>query len=574
MCKRIRLKGRKLSQLPKFKTISAKILFSFSIIIAMFVLLGIYNVFKAQQNNTEVRNVIEQNLPTLIAYEDLGQTMAERLGLARGYVLYGGDYKERFHEQTEIAREKNSEINKIQPSQELDALINQTLEWQTYIEEEVFAVYDRGDVELARENMALTADEGRELMASYAQLADEYRLDVDKAGATIITNGKSMITTIIVISLLVLLMSVGAAIYSGRVITKPIREVVERMQLIGDGDLSQAPLQTNLNDETGQLVHATNNMSESMRALLRQMNHVSDTASAQSEQLSHAANEVQNGSGQISMTMHDLATGIETEAHHASDLSDTMQSFSTRVDETNNNGGLVREASIHVLDMTHEGTDLMQQSTAQMRNIETIIRRAVDNVQSLANESQKITELVSVIEDISEQTNLLALNAAIEAARAGEHGNGFAVVAEEVRKLAGEVSDSVSNITEIVTGVQHQTENVTKDLQNGYEEIERGTTQIEETSDTFGQITNAVSETVDRMTNVVQNLAEVASESEKMNGAVQEIAAISEESAAGIEETTASVEETNSSIDEVATSANELNRLAEELNELIVRFKL
>lgn len=540
----------------------------------MFVLLGIYNIFKAQQNNTEVRNVIEQNLPTLIAYEDLEQAMAERLGLARGYVLYGGDYKELFHEQTEIAREKNSVINKIQPSKELDALINQTLEWQTTIEEDVFAVYDGGDVELARENMALTAEEGRELMASYAQLADEYRLDVDQAGATIIANGKSMITTIIVISLLVLLMSVGAAIYSGRVITKPIREVVERMQVIGDGDLSLAPLQTNLNDETGQLVHATNSMSESMRALLTQMNHVSRTASTQSEQLSHAANEVQHGSGQISMTMHDLATGIETEAHHASDLSDTMQSFSTRVNETNNNGGLVREASFHVLDMTHEGTDLMQQSTAQMQNIETIIRRAVGNVQSLANESRKITELVSVIEDISEQTNLLALNAAIEAARAGEHGNGFAVVAEEVRKLAGEVSNSVSNITEIVTGVQQQTENVTKDLQNGYAEIERGTAQIEETSDTFGQITNAVSETVDRMTNVVQNLAEVASESEKMNGAVQEIAAISEESAAGIEQTTASVEETNGSIDEVATSANELNRLAEELNELIVRFKL
>lgn len=557
-----------------FKTIRTKLLLSFGIIITMLVLLSGYNILKAQQNNNEVRGILEKELPTLVAYEDLEQTLGERLGLARGYVLYGGDYKELFHEQTDIAREKNSEINNIQPSKELDELINRTLEWQTYIEENVFAVYDRGDVELARENMALVAEDGRELMASYAQLADEYRLDVDHAGATIIANGTAMTRTIAIVTLLVLIISIVGALVTGRLITKPIQEVVSRMQLIGDGDLSHEPLQSNLQDETGQLVRATNEMNDNMRDLLSRMNHVSDTASTQSEQLSHAADEVHTGSVQIAMTMHDLATGIEREAQHASELSDTMSSFSSRVDETNDNGTSVQKASIHVLDMTNEGTELMLKSTEQMANIEVMIRNAVDNVQHLFDESQKITELVSVIEDISEQTNLLALNAAIEAARAGEHGNGFAVVAEEVRKLAGEVSNSVSNITEIVVGVQQQTENVTEDLQNGYEEVELGASQIEETSQTFDQIAKAVSKTVDYITVMTTNLSEITTESQRMNGFVQEIAAISEETAAGIEETTASIEETNGSIEEVATSANELNHLADELNELAHRFKI
>src|SRR5699024_3137957 len=107
-----------------------------------------------------------------------------------------------------------------------------------------------------------------------------------------------------------------------------------------------------------------------------------------------------------------------------------------------------------------EGYQLMEKSTNQMNTINDIVRNAVDNVQSLDEQSQKISELVAVIEDIAEQTNLLALNAAIEAARAGEHGQGFAVVANEVRMLAEGVAVSVTDITDIVNSIQHESSEV------------------------------------------------------------------------------------------------------------------
>src|SRR5690606_30819113 len=102
-----------------------------------------------------------------------------------------------------------------------------------------------------------------------------------------------------------------------------------------------------------------------------------------------------------------------------------------------------------------------------------IVQDAVRKVEGLDEQTQQISKLVSVIQDVAEQTNLLALNASIEAARAGEHGRGFAVVADEVRKLAEQVSASIADITGIVTNIQSESNTVSKSLQEGYKEVEQ-----------------------------------------------------------------------------------------------------
>src|SRR5699024_4593667 len=129
-------------------------------------------------------------------------------------------------------------------------------------------------------------------------------------------------------------------------------------------------------------------------------------------------------------TMQELASGAESEANHASDMSENIGIFIGKINEANNNGQIAQHKSTDVLEMTNEGFKSMDQSTEQMQKINNIVREAVDKVQNLDEQSQQISELVSVIQSIADQTNLLALNAAIEAARAGEQGKGFAVVAK------------------------------------------------------------------------------------------------------------------------------------------------
>lgn len=383
-------------------------------------------------------------------------------------------------------------------------------------------------------------------------------------------------------TLLVLLISVTASVIIGsllvffisRLVSKNLNQVVQVSNQIADGDLDISPIEYQGKDEIGKLAHSVNIMGSNLKNMISQISSISETVSSQSEELTRSANEVKAGSEQVAVTMQELSVGSESQATNSSALSDTMNSFSSKVALANDNGDKINQSSDKVMNLTIEGLDLMGASVRQMGIIDNIVQEAVGKVKGLDSQSQKITKLVSVIKAIADQTNLLALNAAIEAARAGEHGRGFAVVADEVRKLAEQVSVSVTDITGIVASIQNESSAVAASLQAGYEEVEKGTSQIETTGDTFMGINQAVQEMVNHIKEISDSLTTMSAESQHMGGAIEEIAAVSEEAAAGIQQTSASSQQTSSSMEEMARSSSDLANLAEELNGLVRQFRL
>ncbi|WNS74617.1 methyl-accepting chemotaxis protein [Bacillus sp. DTU_2020_1000418_1_SI_GHA_SEK_038] len=563
-----------MKNLLSFKSIRTKILFGFSLVIFLVLVLGGFSFYEIKTTNRDTEIIVDHEVQLLIANEQMSSTLANRISTARGYVLYGGDYKERFNEYTEKGKHYEQVVRKIGASQEFDELINRTVEWRQYVSKEVFEEYEKGNIDIARQNLAKSDSTVRELMAGYEKLASDSQDSINRKGKEIIASGEKTVLYITVVILLAVVVSITVALITSNVITAPIKKVMERMNLIASGDLSLEPLINHSKDEVGQLVASTNEMNNNVRQLLSEINLVSESIAGQSEELTQSANEVNAGSQQIATTMQELATGTESQAANASNLSSIMGSFSATVQEADANGDLILQASNEVLLMTGEGSQLMESSFNQMTKIDQIMQDAMQKVYGLNTSSQEISKLISVIKDIADQTNLLALNAAIESARAGEHGKGFAVVANEVKKLAEQVSASVSDITNIVTGIQDESNTVTTSLQTGYEEVVQGTSQIKTTSETFEGISAAINNMSKNIQTVNENLAAITSNSEIMSGSISEIAAISEESAAGVEQTSASSQQISSSMDEVASSSEELAKQAEKLNGLVMKFKL
>ncbi|OBW59166.1 chemotaxis protein [Solibacillus silvestris] len=379
---------------------------------------------------------------------------------------------------------------------------------------------------------------------------------------------------ILIVSGISIILGVIIIWFSANLITKPIIKVTEQMAYLANGDLTKEPLLIKSKDEISRLADAMNLLHNNLRNSMKKVSETSETLTSHSEELSQSADEVKMGSEQVASTVQELAAGSETQANNASDLASVMNTFVETVQEANESGLRIEGNSKAVLSMTNDGAELMKQSIQQMEKIHSIVNESVEKVAGLDKQSQEISNLVTVIKDVADQTNLLALNAAIEAARAGEHGKGFAVVADEVRKLAEQVSNSVTDITGIVDNIQKETFIVSDSLKVGYKEVELGKTQIESTGETFEGISVAVTEMVNSITTIGKNLSEISASTQEMNSSVVEIASVSEESAAGIEQTSASVQQTSSIMEEVAGSSKHLANLAEELNTLVREFKL
>ncbi|WP_186576093.1 methyl-accepting chemotaxis protein [Aquibacillus kalidii] len=356
--------------------------------------------------------------------------------------------------------------------------------------------------------------------------------------------------------------------------SKPIQHLTSVMDKIADGHLTNEIEGGKRQDEFGKLAQSVTTTQLNLKNMIEKITNLSNLVRTQSSLVKQASEEIYEGSNQVASTMQELASGSEQQANASSDLAEQMGEFTHKIYEATESGDSVQQSSNNVLEITQNGNLLMNRSVEQMNSIYEVVRTSVQKVESLDNQTKKISTLISVIQEIAEQTNLLALNAAIEAARAGEHGKGFAVVADEVRKLAEQVSESISEITGIVGNIQKESHSVAVTLTEGYEQVEQGTKQIKVTGQEFEKIDQSVGQMVREISGITKNLTDIAGNSNDINASIENIASVSEESAAGVEETTASVQQIANLIGDISSNATSLEELSVELEEMVKLFKV
>lgn len=560
----------------KLKSVRQKNLFGFLLVLLLMIILSIFTIESMKKIHRDTDHIMQEQLPLLMLDQSMAFNTAEKIALARGYILTGdSSYKNEFQKYAEQASILEEELLQQTESPKTEELLLLGRKWNEMIVENVFPLFEQGKIEQAEAILNGEAqDYARELMSGFTAMADERKKEVLQQGIQVIEIGNKNIQFNSIFTILIVLTGIIIALFVTNGIVKPIKLVMKRLQKIAEGDLTDPPLKVKFQDEVAELMKASNFVSENNNQLLQQVKVSAKELHQQIGFIAQSVKDVFNGSEQITETMIELASGTEAQANLASEMVSKMEVFSKNICEMNENGQHIFQRSHDILDMTGQGKELMDQSLLQMSIIHEVFEGTVTNVNNLEKQSQEINQLVTVIREISDQTNLLALNAAIEAARAGDAGKGFAVVAEEVKKLATQVSYSVVEITGIVEKIQQETNTVTEFLQKGYVEVARGSEQMKMTGHTFENINEAVKMVTITIQDTSEIIEIVMRDSESVSKMIEEIAAVTEEAAASVEQTAASAEQSSSSLQVVTSSADQLTRTADQLEELIQFYKL
>ena len=347
------------------------------------------------------------------------------------------------------------------------------------------------------------------------------------------------------LSAIALLFGAITALLLTRSITRPVDHAVEVATRVAEGDLTST-IRVESSDEIGKLMQALSTMNGNLANLIRQARENSKSVSDASCELSSAASQV--------------AASSQSQSEAASSMAAAVEEMSVSVNQISDHAGSAEKIAIESGALAEEGSQVIGKMISMMGDIATTVNESSRVMEELGQQSEQIADIVNMIKEIAEQTNLLALNAAIEAARAGEQGRGFAVVADEVRKLAERTANSTLEISSVIEKVREGISSVMESMHEGVSQANQGMQQAGQTSEAIGRI-NAGSQ------KVVGTVNDIGS-------ALREQSVANNEIAVSVEKIAQMIEENNAAVDETAKTARGLEQLASNLHDVVARFRV
>ncbi len=575
--------------------VGAKILTGFGVVLAILALTITVATWKMGQIGDSLKEVAEEYIPLTEKISAIEISAVEQ-GMAFASFRADSDQKwlAMFEKDNELVAEELKGAEEIVNANKvlLESGMMETLKKLEAEHEGFYADAEKliGELKAGTqgEQVEELSNQAEEEMATLQEATDVFLTQVehslDSVSALAEENEKAGFQLIVVLGILGVIAGLTIGWMIARSISRPVTQMANIAQQISQGDIDHN-IEVHSKDEIGMLANSFKELIIYMKTMAGAAEKIANSdltvkVEPRSEadvlgksfksmtiNLSDMIRQLTDGAGQLVSAANEVASSSEQMSRGAKDQTDQMAQVSTAVEEmtativeTSKNAGEATTGSHRAAETAGTGGQIVNDTIQGMQKIAAVVRESAESISKLAKSADQIGEIIGVIDDIADQTNLLALNAAIEAARAGEQGRGFAVVADEVRKLAERTGKATGEITNMIKGIQQETNDAVKSMESGIVQVDKGRELADKAGTSLNEIVTMAQQVQDMIQQIATASEEQSSAAEQISKNVENVTAIARESATGAQQS--------------AAAAEELNRQAEAMRQMVAKFKL
>lgn len=388
------------------------------------------------------------------------------------------------------------------------------------------------------------------------------------------TNFANTKRILIILPFVAVLISLAVGFLVARLVSNQLKSMLVNVQELAAGNLRISDLNVKSKDEAGKLGVAFNTMTANLRELVKQVSLASEQVAASAQELTAITEQNAQATTQIASAVGEVAQDTEKLTGSVDVTSEAVQQLSQSAQYVAESSNSVAHLTQTAAKTSSEGQTYVDQAIRQMDHIGQATDEVQVAVDKVATSSQQIQDIVNVIAGIADQTNLLALNAAIEAARAGEQGRGFAVVADEVRKLAEQSQESTMQIVGLIQANEENIQRAVAAMKAEVDDVKTGIELVDTAGGAFKRIADLVNEVSARIQEISESTRQMATGVEHMVTTIQEIDNVGKNTSSLTQTVSATVEEQAASMEEIASGSQRLAQMAQELQNAVGSFKI
>jgi methyl-accepting chemotaxis protein len=565
-----------------FRTIRGKVVLSFGLLTIVLLILASTSYYNMMKLESEINTLIQYDMKVDTKVKNLSKVLNDIEIGEQGFVITGATGFLAPYDNGKRAVESNfKDLNSLlkDDREQLDKMEKITKQYEYWIQFVDRVIETRKDDGLEKAAELVESGTGKKYLDGIRSYVDMIVVDQEKDLGKRIDSLNQQVTISKIATISLSAFAVALAAFFGFILSKNIKTNVNKISRSileianAGGDLTKR-IKVKSKDELAGLASDTNQLIEGISVLVRQVSEMAENVSASSQQLLASAEETSRTITSIAETSSEIAAGTDQTTLKMSNSYEKMNSLEEAARFLFEQAELVKQTANDMRSVAEKGGNSVQASSTKMQNIEETMANTSQTVEALGKRSAQITTIIGTITEIAEQTNLLALNAAIEAARAGEHGRGFAVVADEVRKLAEQSQKAAKGVTEIVHSIQEEVDEIINQNSEGVKEVIAGVEITNETNASLEDILNQTNKTTVVVNEMVDHIQATLNLSQEVANSFAQVNEIAAATASNTESTAAASEQGSAAMQEVTASASELSQQAEKLKELVSSFKI